>query len=145
MQARAEARNAAVRATLAPLAPGERPWPIRIAAVAAAATGVIQLALFVFGVKLSVAGTHAKAGPTIVFAGLMLACAAGVWFLRYWAVLGFMALLGITVVAFSLALITASSLTGFAIAIAGVAGGGLLFYKLIRVLSRIQMPERPGS
>ena len=26
-----------------------------------------------------------------------------------------------------------------------VGGGGFLFYKLVRVLSRIQMPEYPGA
>jgi hypothetical protein len=64
--------------------------------------------------------------------------------LRYWAVLGFMALLGITVMYFALALIKASSIVGFVIGIAGIGLGGWLFYKLVRTLSRIQMPEYPG-
>jgi hypothetical protein len=55
-----------------------------------------------------------------------------------------MAILGITVAYFALALVKASSLLGFAIAIAGVGLGGWLFYKLVRALSRIQMPEYPG-
>jgi hypothetical protein len=46
---------------------------------------------------------------------------------------------------FAFALIKASSLLGFAIAIAGVCICGLLFYKLVRVLSRIQMPRYPGT
>ena len=142
-RARAEARNEAVRATLTPLAPGERPWSVRIAAVVAALSGTVQLVLFLAGVKLKVGGAHAKAGSTIVFAVLMLMCAAGMWYLRYWALLGFMAILGITVVGFSLALIKASSLLGFAIAIAGMAGGGTLFWKLVRVMSRVQMPRYP--
>jgi hypothetical protein len=66
------------------------------------------------------------------------------WLRKYWAVLGFMAILGITVAYFALALIKASSLLGFAIAIVGVGVGGWLFYKLVRVLSRIQMPQYPG-
>jgi hypothetical protein len=137
-------RDAAVRTTLAPIAPGERPWTIRISAFLALLTGGVQLALFIAGVKLRVAGTHAKAGSTIVFAGLMFVCAGGVWFMRYWAVLGFMALLGITVTYFALALIKVSSIEGLAIALAGVGIGGFLFYKLVRVLSRIQMPKYPG-
>jgi hypothetical protein len=115
-----------------------------VAAFLALATGAIQLILFLAGVKLSVAGTHAKAGSTIVFAGLMIACAVGLWTLRYWAVLGFMALLGITVVAFALALIKVSSLVGLAVSLVGVVAGGFLFWKLVRVLSRIQMPRYPG-
>jgi hypothetical protein len=133
-----------VRAALTPLAPGERPWSLRIATLLAALSGGVQLVLFVLGVKLKVAGTHAKAGSTIVFGLIMFVCAAGLWMLRYWAVLGFMALLGITVLYFCLALIKASSLIGFAIGIVGALGSGFLFYKLVRVLSRIQMPKYPG-
>ena len=133
-----------MRATLEPLAPGERPWPLIVAVVLSILTGGVQLALFLLGVKLRVAGTHAKAGPTIAFAVLMFVCAWGMWTLRYWALLGFMALLGITVVTFALALIKVSSALGFVIALAGVGIGGYLFWKLVRVLSRIQMPKYPG-
>jgi hypothetical protein len=142
---RSERRNAAVRATLTPFRRGERPWSIRIAAVLAALTGGSQLVLYLAGVKLKVAGTHPAVGPTIVFAALMFVCAIGMWLMRYWAVLGFMALLGIAVVNFSLALVRVSSLLGLVIAVAGVALPGFLFFKLIRVLSRIQMPKYPGS
>jgi len=79
-----------------------------------------------------------------VFAGLMFACATGMWMMRYWAVLGFMALMALLLLFFSFALIKASSLLGFAIAIAGVCISGLLFFKLVRVLSRLQLPRYPG-
>ena len=75
----------------------------------------------------------------------MFVCAIGMWMRKYWAVLGFMAILGITVCFFGLALIKASSLLGFAVGIAGVSIGGFLFYKLVRTLSRIQMPRAPGQ
>jgi hypothetical protein len=143
-RSRSEERDAAVRSTLTPLAPGERPWPITAGAIVAALTGALQLVLFLAGVKLKVAGTHAKAGSTILFGAMMFICAGGMWLRKYWAVLGFMAILGITVAYFALALIKASSLLGFAIAIVGVGVGGWLFYKLVRVLSRIQMPQYPG-
>jgi hypothetical protein len=116
-----------------------------VGALLAALSGLSQLVLFALGVKLKVAGTEPKAGPTIVFAVVMLVCAVGVWFLRYWAVLGLMALLGITVATFSLALIKASTVLGAAISLAVIGGGGLLFYKLVRILSRIQMPKPPGA
>lgn len=143
-RSRSEERNAAVRATLEPLAPGERPWPITIGAILALLSGLLQLVLFLAGVKLKVAGTHAKAGSTILFGVMMFVCATGMWFRRYWAVLGFMAILGITVSYFALALVKASSILGLVIAIAGVGLGGWLFWKLVRALSRIQMPEYPG-
>jgi hypothetical protein len=142
---RSAQRDAAVRATLEPLAPGERPWPIIVGAVLAALTGGVQLVLFLAGVKLKVAGTHAAAGSTIAFAFIMFVCAIGMWLLRYWAILGFMALLAIAVTNFALALLKVSSLLGFVIAVGGVLIPGFLFYKLIRVLSRVQMPKFPGS
>ncbi len=141
---RSEQRNAAVRATLVPLAPGERPWAIKVGAVLAAASGLVQLVLFLVGVRLKTTGLKASAGQTVIFAALMLVCAGGMWFLRYWAVLGFMALLAILILFAAGALVKASSLVGLAIAIAIVGLGGLLFYKLVRVLSRIQMPKYPG-
>ena len=78
-----EERNATVRATLQPFAPGERPWVIKVGALLAFLTGAVQLGLYVAGVKLHVADTRPAAGSTIVFAGLMFACATGMWIMRY--------------------------------------------------------------
>jgi hypothetical protein len=142
---RGERRNAAVRATLTPFAPGERPWPIVVGAILAALSGLVQLGLFLGGVKLKTAGVHAAAGQTIVFAVLMLVCAGGMWYMRYWAVLGFMALLAILVVLAAVALVKVSTVLGAVIALVIVGGGGFLFWKLVRVLSRIQMPKYPGA
>lgn len=140
---RSEQRNAAVRATLRPYRQGERPWPILVGALLALASGLVQLILFIVGVKLKTTGVHAAAGQTIVFGVLMFVCAAGMWLMRYWAVLGFMALLAILVVFAMGALIKASSVLGLVIALGIVGGGGYLFYKLVRVLSRLQMPKYP--
>ena len=74
----------------------------------------------------------------------MFTCAGGMWLMRYWAVLGFMALMALLLLYFSFALIKASSVLGFGIAIAGVCITGFLFFKLVRVLSRLQMPKYPG-
>jgi hypothetical protein len=141
---RSEERNAAVRATLTPLAPGERPWPIKIAAVIAVVVGVGDLVQLIIGGRLNVGGTHTGTGSVVLFAVVMLVCAAGMWRLRYWAVLGFQAILVFVILIFSLLLIRASNLLGFVVAIVVVGGGGFLFYKLVRVLSRLQMPSRPG-
>lgn len=141
---RSEQRNAAVRAALTPLAPGERPWVITVGAALAALNGLVQLILFIAGVKLKVAGTRPAAFSVILFAVLMFICAGGMWRMRYWAVLGFQALLAIVILTFALLLTRASSVLGFAVSIAVVAIGGFLFWKLVRVLSRIQMPKYPG-
>ena len=144
-EGRSARRDAAVRSTLEPLSPGERPWPIVVGAILAALAGGVQLVLFLAGVKLKVAGTHAAAGSTIVFAVVMFVCAIGMWMLRYWAVLGFMALLAIAVTNFALALLKVSNALGLVIAVGGILIPGFLFFKLVRVLSRIQMPKFPGT
>ena len=141
---RSERRNAAVRATLTPIAPGERPWVITVGAGLAALNGLVQLILFLAGVKLKVAGNRPAAFSVILFAVLMFVCAAGMWRMRYWAVLGFQALLAIVILTFALLLVRASTVVGAVVSLAVVVIGGFLFYKLVRVLSRIQMPKYPS-
>jgi hypothetical protein len=66
------------------------------------------------------------------------------WHKRYWAVLGFQAMLGLVILFFALLLVRASNALGFVVGAVVVLGGGFLFFKLVRVLSRIQMPTPPG-
>ncbi len=139
---RSEQRNAAVRATLTPFAAGERPWSIRIAAALAALIGIGNLIAWLAGLKI--AGRHPAGGGIIVFAALMVACAVGLWRMWYGAVLGFMALLAIIVTLFTLYLIEASNALGFIVAPVIIVACGYLFLKLVRTLSRIQMPRYPG-
>lgn len=141
---RSESRDAAVRATLKPLAPGERPWAVKIGALIALLIGGGDLIDVIIGGQFSVGRTHAGVGGVVLFSVLMLVCAVGMWRMRYWAVLGFQAILAIVILIFSLYLIRASNLLGLLVASAIVVGGGLLFYKLVRALSRIQMPKYPG-
>ncbi|MFL5831029.1 MAG: hypothetical protein ACJ76X_14035 [Solirubrobacteraceae bacterium] len=140
----AEQRNAAVRASLAPLSPGERPWPLKVAVAVAVVLGVANLILFIAGAKPHVGGQKPHLPEILVFSGLMLACAGGMWTLRYWAVLGFQTLLAIGVLGFCLALVRVSSLVWGAVCVVVIAAGGYLFYKLVRVLSRLQLPTPPG-
>jgi amino acid permease len=142
---RTEERNAAVRATLRPLTPGERPWPIKIAALIALLVGGGDLIEVIFGGRIKFGSTHPSVGGIVLFSILMLVCAVGVWQLRYWAVLGFQAILGIVILIFSLLLVRASNLLGFVVAAAIIGLGGWLFFKLVRVLSRLQLPKYPGN
>jgi hypothetical protein len=139
---RSEARNEEIRARLTPVAPGERPGAIVVGATIAGLIGVGQLIAFFAGLKIH--GKTPAAGGTIAFCFLMIVCAAGMWRLWYGAVLGFMALLAIVATLFSLYLIEASNLLGLVVALVVVGGSGWLFFKLVRVLSRIQMPKPPG-
>lgn len=140
---RSQRRDAEVRAGLVPLAEGERPRPIVVASLVAALLGVGNLIAYIAGAKIG--GKHPSAAGITAFSVLMLVSAIGMWQLWYGAVLGFMALLAIVVAIFALLLIEASNLLGVLVALAVIAGAGYLFFKLVRVLSRIQMPRRPGS
>jgi hypothetical protein len=141
-ESRSEARNAEVRATLKPIEPGERPRVIVAASALAAALALANLIAWLAGDKIG--GKHPAAGGIIVFSAVMGAAAIGMWRLWYGAVLGFMALLAIIAVIFTLLLIEASNVLGLVVALAIIGVSGYLFFKLVRVLSRIQMPRAPG-
>ena len=80
----------------------------------------------------------------ILFSVLMLRVPGACGAQRYWAVLGFQAILVFVILFFSVLLIRASNLLGVVAGVVVVGGGGYLFYKLVRVLSRIQMPTPPA-
>jgi len=138
--ARAEERNAAVRATLVPLAPGERPRPLIVAVVVAALLGTANLVALVAGVDVQ--GEKPSAVGVLLFCAVMYLAAAGMWARQYWAVLGFEALLGLIVVVFALFLLRASNLLAVVLCLAVCGGASWLFWKLVRVLGRMQAPER---
>jgi len=138
--ARARERDAAVRAKLQPLAPGERPRAVTLAAILAALLGAGNVALLIAGWEVE-GGGQSTAG-VLIFAGLMAAAAVGMWQCRYWAVLGFEALLGIAIVFAALSLMVASNLTAVLLCLAIVAIAGPLFWFLIRAMARIQLPSR---
>jgi hypothetical protein len=141
---RGEAANAAVRATLEPLRPGERPAPVTFAAAVAVVIGVANLVLLVAGYDIR--GNHTtNSFGTILFAALMFAAAWGMFRARYWAVLGFQCLLAVTCVVAALALLVASNVAAVILCVAVLAFCGTLFWKLVRAMARIQMPRRPGA
>lgn len=140
--ARGEARNQAIRDQLEPLTPGERPKAIVVAAVVAALLGALNLAFLLGGYE--VRGEEPALPGVLILSGLLVAAAVGMWKLQYWAILGFQALLGISLaVALLSLLITAQDLRGIAVSVLILATAGTLFWKLVRAMARIQMPERP--
>ena len=140
---RSQRRDAEARASLTPIAPGERPGVIQISTVVAALLGLANLVAWLAGDKIG--GKHPAASGIVVFSALMFACAIGLWRLWYGAVLGFMALLAIIATIFALLLIEASNILGLVVALLVIVAAGYLFFKLVRVLSRIQMPKPPGG
>jgi hypothetical protein len=137
---RSDARAAEARASLEPLAPTERPLAVTISAVVALVIAVANVGAYLAG--LDVRGQRPGIGGILVLSGLMAACAVGLWRMRYWAVLGFEAMLALTVVYAALSLTVASSGRAVVLCVALVGLGGWLFYKLVRIMARLQMPTR---
>jgi hypothetical protein len=137
--ARSEQRNAEVRATLTPLAPGERPPALRIAIAVALLLAVANVVAYALGAD--VPGSGSPAGG-LLFIAVMLLAAWGMWQRRYWAVLGFATLMALITVAFSLLLLIASNLLAVVVCLAFALSAGWLFWKLIRVMARLQAPPR---
>jgi hypothetical protein len=139
---RSEARDAEVRSRLQPFAADERPVSLRIAAGLAVAIGLGNLIAFLAGAEVS--GRQPDAISVVFLAVLFLVAAYGMWQKRYWAVIGFQVILGFTIVFASLALLVAENVEGVLLCVALIGLGGWLFWKLVRVMSRIQVP-RPGG
>lgn len=138
--ARGEARSESIRAGLEPLTPGERPRAVTVAAVVAAVIAVANIGFLVSGYE--VRGEQPGGGGVLAFSGLMLVGAVGMWLRRYWAVLGFQALLGISIVFSALALLVASNLQGVVLPLAIITASGTLFWFLVRAMARLQMPGK---
>jgi hypothetical protein len=137
--ARAREKDEAAREALVPLKPGERPWPITVSAVLAAVFALANLILVLAGYEVD---GRKPVASGLIFAAVMLAAAVGMWQLRYWAVLGWEVLLGVTFVGAMLSLLRASNAQGVLVAVVVMAVTGPLFWLLIRQMARIQMPKR---
>jgi hypothetical protein len=153
MAARSEARNEAARAALEPLAPGERPAVVTIGAVISAVIAISTIVGYAAGVEVTRIGSdgieqgedQAPILSVIVVVALMGTMAWGMWRARYWAVLGFQALLVLVLVAASLGLVQATEWPQAVGTTALIAGAGALFYFMVKAMARIQMPRRPSS
>ena len=137
--ARSEERNAAVRATLTPLAPGEHPPALKAAIAVALLLALSNLVAFALGADVPGSGSR---GGGLVFVAVMLLAAWGMWRQRYWAVLGFATLMALITVAFTLLLLIASNVLAVVVCVAFALSAGWLFWKLIRVMARLQAPQR---
>lgn len=134
-----EERNAEVRDALRPYAPGERP-PALLVAIG------VALALGLANVGLLIAGQGGTPAALLVYCVLMFGAAYGMWTKHYGAVLAFQCLLAIAVATGFLFLLRASTAVDLLICFALIVPTGWLFWKLIRVLARIQTPrQRAGD
>jgi hypothetical protein len=133
---RTEAKNAAVREQLVPLAEGERPLPVTIGALVATGLALVQIPLYLIydGSK------RPPLAGFLFFLGLMLALGWGMWQVRSWAVLAFQAVLALAILFGALFLMLASTLATALVCGAVVIAAGVLFWFMVKALARIQMP-----
>ena len=138
--ARSRQRDEEARAALEPLAPGERPPAVTVAAIVAAVLALGNVAFYLAGWEVT--GEDPQPGGVFALAGILLAAAVGMWLRKYWAVLGFEVLLGITAIYAGLSLLFPSNWQAVVLALVVLAAAGTLFWFLIRAMARIQMPQR---
>ena len=138
--ARGRERDDAIRAGLEPLGPDERPPALVASAALAAVLALVNLVLWVTGFE--VRGEQPSVVGVVLFCVLMAAAAVGMWQKRYWAVLGWQAMLAVSMIVAFLSLLQAASLLAVVVPVIVLTVCGWLFWKLIRVMSRLQMPSR---
>jgi hypothetical protein len=127
------------RAALQPLAPDERP-PALLVAVGVSA--LLAVAVLVGGLTIHDLSSRGGSLPGAIFLTAIFALLAfGMYRRRYVAVLAFEALLAFQIILTSLALIVATTLIGAGEYLIALGLGGWLFWKLIRVMGRIQAGE----
>jgi len=146
MAARSEAKNAAVRETLEPLAEGERPTPVTVAAVCSAVLAMVfTVSTVVAAAGVEVQGKQPSPIPLAIFAAVVWYMTWGLWKARYWAVLGFQMLLLLFMLSAALGLVQVGSIFQAIGSLILLCGAAWLFYKMIRSMARIQMPSAPGD
>jgi hypothetical protein len=112
--------------------------------VAVAVCVVLAVGVLAGAASVHELSRHGGSLPGAVTIAVVLALLAqGMYRRRYWAVLSFEALLTFQVIVTSLALVVASTITAAAVCAVAIGLGGWLFWKLIRVMGRIQAGE-PG-
>jgi hypothetical protein len=141
--ARPPAREEQAPAELVPLGPGERPLALL---VAVGVCVVLAGAVIAGGLTIHDLSSHGGSLPGAIFLAAILALLAlGMYRRRYLAVLGFEALLAFQIIVTSLALVVASTLVAAGGCLLAIGLGGWLFWKLVRVMGRIQASENQGG
>jgi len=128
-----------MRAGLVPLAQGEHPAALR---VAIGVSGVLAVGVIVGALSVHDLSSHGGSLPGALFlAGVLAILAGGMYNHRHWAVLGFEALLAFQILVTSLALVVATTILAAAGCLLAIGLAGWLFWKLVRVMGRIQAGE----
>jgi hypothetical protein len=137
---RSEVRNQLAREALEPLEEGERPFVVTVGALISALVALLIAGAWITGAEVS--GERPGALQFLAPATLFGVMALGMWKARYWAVLGFQAVMAIFMVGSALTLISATSLLGAITPLLVGAVAGTMFWFTVKALARIQMPDR---
>ena len=134
---RSASRDAAARAALVPLKPGERPRAVTVAAVVALVLAVGNALAYALGGQI--AGQRPQ--PVAVAAPVLLLSllAWGMWRARYWAVLTTQVLLAFLVLLFGTLAVFAENARSLLVALVVALGAGTLFWFLVKAMARLQM------
>jgi len=128
------------RASLEPLAQDERPAALLIAV---AVCIVLALAVLAGAATINDLSRHGGSLPGAALLAVTLGLMAlGMYRRRYWAVLCFEALLVFQILVTSLALVVSSTIAAAGACVLSIGLAGWLFWKLVRVMGRIQASER---
>jgi hypothetical protein len=134
-------RERQIRDALRPLGDDEQPIAL---IVAIAVCVVLAIAVLVGAASIHDLSRHGGSLPGAALLAVVLALLAlGMYRHRYWAVLSFEALLAFQIIVTSLALVVASTILAAVVCLLSVGLGGWLFWKLVRVMGRVQAGERP--
>lgn len=134
--ARSRAKADAIRAQLQPLGPDERPLGLKLAFALAVLIAVAN----VVGAIAGAGGASPATG--IAFALVMGALAYGLWQRSYIVILLFEALLALTIIVSTLSLAFAGNALAVILCVAAIAICAPIFWLLIRVMARLQVPPR---
>ena len=139
--ARAEERNQEAREALEPLAEGERPLVVTIAAVVSGLIAASIVVGYLAGVEVE--GGKPEVAQVVAPALLMGVMGWGMWRARYWAVLGFQLILVFLIFSAVFGLTVQAASVGEVAATLGLlAVSGTFFYFMVKAMARIQMPSR---
>ncbi len=145
---RSELKNQAARERLVPLEEGERPLVVTIGAVLSLLIAISIVVAWLAGVEVQVGNTDIEERPSAfqVFPPAILFAVMGIGMLRsrYWAVLGFQAIMAIIMIGAFITLIAATSIFQAISTFVVLVIAATLFWFTVKALARIQMPS-PGE
>jgi hypothetical protein len=141
---RSELKDREAREALEPLREGERPAAVTVGAVVATLIALVFWVSAVVSVatEAEVEGSQPSTGALVLFAAVLTLMAYGMWRARYWAVLGFQALLALLMLSAGLGLVQVTTVLQAIATLLVLAGAATLFYFMVKAMARIQMPQR---